>query len=52
MFHLFYVFHFLGTGLTPIQSNPLIPCSTQNRNPLEMLNTPTGSNEPSKLVSL
>lgn len=44
-------FILLGTGLTPIQSNPLVPCSTQNRNPLEMLNTPT-SNEPSKLVSL
>lgn len=42
----------LGTGLTPIQSNPLVPCSTQNRNPLEMLNTPTSGNEPSKLVSL
>lgn len=41
----------LGTGLTPIQSNPLIPCSTQNRNPMEMLNTPTSNNE-SKLVSL
>ena len=43
---------FSGTGLTPIQSNPLVPCSTQNRNPLEMLNTPTSGNEPSKLVSL
>ncbi|CAG9810004.1 unnamed protein product [Chironomus riparius] len=40
-----------GTGLTPV-SNPLIPCSTQNRNPLEMLNTPTSGSEPSKLVSL
>lgn len=37
-----------GTGLTPV--NPLIPCSTQNRNPMEMLQTPTS--EPSKLVSL
>lgn len=40
-----------GTGLTPV-SNPLIPCSTQNRNPLEMLHTPTSGSEPSKLVSL
>ncbi|KAG5673712.1 hypothetical protein PVAND_003733 [Polypedilum vanderplanki] len=40
-----------GTGLTPITSNPLIPCSTQNRNPLEMFNTPTSGSE-SKLVSL
>lgn len=37
-----------GTGLTPV-AGPLIPCSTQNRNPLE-LTTPTS--EPSKLVSL
>lgn len=37
-----------GTGLTPV--NPLIPCSTQNRNPMDMLQTPTS--EPSKLVSL
>lgn len=40
-----------GTGLTPV-ANPLIPCSTQNRNPMEMLNTPTSGSEPSKLVSL
>lgn len=40
-----------GTGLTPV-SNPLIPCSTQNRNPMEMLNTPTSGSEPSKLCSL
>lgn len=40
-----------GTGLTPINSNPLIPCSTQNRNPMDIsLQTPTS--EPSKLVSL
>lgn len=38
-----------GTGLTPT-TNPLIPCSTQNRNPMEMLQTPTS--EQSKLVSL
>lgn len=37
-----------GTGLTPV--NPLVPCSTQNRNPMDMLQTPTS--EPSKLVSL
>lgn len=37
-----------GTGLTPV--NPLIPCSTQNRHPMDMLQTPTS--EPSKLVSL
>lgn len=40
-----------GTGLTPV--NPCgiqVPCSTQNRNPMEMLQTPTS--EPSKLCSL
>lgn len=37
-----------GTGLTPV-AGPLIPCSTQNRGPLE-LTTPT--TEPSKLCSL
>lgn len=41
-----------GTGLTPVSNNPLVPCSTQNRNPLEMLHTPTSGSEPSKLVSL
>jgi fos-like antigen, invertebrate len=28
-----------GTGLTPVTT--LVPCSTQNRNPLDMLQTPT-----------
>lgn len=39
-----------GTGLTPVTVNPLVPCSTQNRNPMDMLQTPTS--EPSKLCSL
>lgn len=39
-----------GTGLTPVSVNPLVPCSTQNRNPMDMLQTPTS--EPSKLCSL
>lgn len=38
-----------GTGLTPV-TGPIQPCSTQNRNPIELLQTPTS--EPSKLVSL
>lgn len=41
-----------GTGLTPVANQALVPCSTQNRNPLEMLHTPTSGSETSKLVSL
>lgn len=39
-----------GTGLTPVSVNPLVPCSIQNRNPMDMLQTPTS--EPSKLCNL
>jgi fos-like antigen, invertebrate len=39
-----------GTGLTPVNPCIQVPCSTQNRHPLEMLQTPTSEN--SKLCSL